>query len=68
MSPNVKTTSFPVLILTACDREELERRMDEFARKYTETHDKEIVEALYRLARELEKLTNPKFLLFVIQS
>jgi hypothetical protein len=35
--------------------------MDELARKYTETHDKEIVEELYRLARELEKLANPKF-------
>ena len=37
-------------------REEIERRMDELARKYVETHDQKIVEALYELARELEKL------------
>ena len=30
--------------------------MDELARKYVETHDREIVEELYRLARELAKL------------
>ena len=37
-------------------REEIERRMDELARKYVETHDKEIVEKLYRSARELVKM------------
>ncbi len=37
-------------------REEIERKMDELARKYVETHDKEIIEELYRLGRELEKL------------
>ncbi len=37
-------------------REEIEQKMDELARKYTETHDKEIVEALYKLALELEKM------------
>ena len=37
-------------------REEIEKRMDELARKYTETHDKEIVEELYQLAVELEKM------------
>ena len=37
-------------------REETERRMDELARKYVETHDNEIIEELYRLARELEKM------------
>ena len=37
-------------------REEMERRMDELARKYVETHDKQIIEELYRLARELEKM------------
>jgi hypothetical protein len=30
--------------------------MDELARKYVETHDKEIVEALYKLTLELEKM------------
>ena len=37
-------------------REEIEKRMEELARKYVETHDKEIIEELYRLARELEKM------------
>jgi FKBP-type peptidyl-prolyl cis-trans isomerase (trigger factor) len=37
-------------------REEIERRMDELARKYVETHDKEIIEELYQLARQLEKM------------
>jgi ferritin-like protein len=36
-------------------REEIERRMDELARKYVETHDKMIIEELYELARELRK-------------
>ena len=37
-------------------REEIEKKMDELARKYVETHDKEIIEEHYRLGRELEKL------------
>jgi hypothetical protein len=37
-------------------RKEIERRMDELARKYVETHDQEIREELYRLGRELEKM------------
>jgi hypothetical protein len=37
-------------------RAEIEERMDEFARKYLETHDKEIARELSRLARELEKV------------
>jgi len=40
-------------------REEIERRMDELARNYVETYDKEIIEELYRLARvlgEIDKL------------
>ena len=37
-------------------REEIKRRLDELARKYVETHDKEIVPELYRLARALEKV------------
>jgi FKBP-type peptidyl-prolyl cis-trans isomerase (trigger factor) len=39
-------------------REEIERRMDEFAREYVETHDPEIPEEIYRLARQLEKMKN----------
>jgi FKBP-type peptidyl-prolyl cis-trans isomerase (trigger factor) len=38
-------------------REEIEKRMDELARKYVETHDRDIIEELNRLSRqqELEK-------------
>ena len=36
-------------------REEIEQKMDELARKYVMTHDKKIIEELYRLGRELEK-------------
>ena len=36
-------------------REEIEKRMDELAPNYVETHDKEIIEELYKLALELEK-------------
>jgi hypothetical protein len=41
---------------TPLSRQEIEKRLDEFARKYIETHDKEIARELSRLARELEKL------------
>ena len=34
--------------------------MDELARKYVETHDREIIKELYKLGRELEKLGNQK--------
>jgi hypothetical protein len=37
-------------------REETKRRLDELAREYVATHDPQIVEELYRLARELEKM------------
>jgi hypothetical protein len=37
-------------------REEIEKRMDELARKYVETHDNEIIEELYRLARVLGEM------------
>jgi FKBP-type peptidyl-prolyl cis-trans isomerase (trigger factor) len=37
-------------------RQEIEQEMDELARKYVETHDKEIIEELYKLARQLEEL------------
>ena len=36
-------------------REEIHRRLDELAREYVETHNHEIVEELYRLARELRR-------------
>jgi hypothetical protein len=37
-------------------REEIEKQMDELARKYVETHNRQIIEELYKLSRELEKL------------
>ena len=37
-------------------REEIERRMDELARKYIETRDHEIIEELYKLRLELKRL------------
>jgi hypothetical protein len=37
-------------------REEIEKRMDEIARKYVETHDPEIIEELYKLRLELNRL------------
>lgn len=39
---------------------EIERKMVELARKYVMTHDKQIIEELYRLARELEKMEKVK--------
>ena len=42
--------------LSAMTPEEIGERMDELARKYVETHDKEIIEELYELSRELEKM------------
>jgi hypothetical protein len=35
-------------------REEIEKRMDELAREYTQTHDPEIPAEIYRLARALK--------------
>ena len=37
-------------------REEIEKSMGALARKYVETHDKKIIEELYKLACELRKL------------
>ena len=37
-------------------RQEIQDQIDDLARKYVETHDKEIVQQLYELARELDKL------------
>jgi FKBP-type peptidyl-prolyl cis-trans isomerase (trigger factor) len=37
-------------------REEIQKRMDELARKYVETHDRDIIEELNRLSRQLQEL------------
>jgi hypothetical protein len=37
-------------------REEIERRMNELARKYVDTHDPELTKELYELAGELERM------------
>jgi ribosomal protein L29 len=37
-------------------REEIEKRMDELARKYVETREQKIIEQLYKLRVELNKL------------
>ena len=37
-------------------REEIQKRMDELARKYVETRDPEIREEIYRLGLDLEKM------------
>jgi len=36
--------------------EEIEKRMDELARKYVETRDRNIIEELNRLSRQLQEL------------
>jgi hypothetical protein len=45
-----------MVICVPMTREEIEKRMDELARKYTQTHDPKIPLKLYELARELEKM------------
>jgi hypothetical protein len=37
-------------------RKEIEKRMDELAREYVETHDPDIIEELNRLSRQLQEL------------
>lgn len=37
-------------------REDIEKRMTVLVQKYVETHDRQIIEELYQLSRELEKL------------
>jgi FKBP-type peptidyl-prolyl cis-trans isomerase (trigger factor) len=37
-------------------REEIEKRMEELAREFAETHDPEIPEEIYKLARLLKEL------------
>ena len=57
MSPHVKpklrSRDYPLWIMT---REEIEKRMDELARKYVQSRDHEIIEELYKLRLELSKL------------
>jgi FKBP-type peptidyl-prolyl cis-trans isomerase (trigger factor) len=36
--------------------QEIEQKMDELAREYHKTHDPEIIEEIYRLARQLRDL------------
>jgi FKBP-type peptidyl-prolyl cis-trans isomerase (trigger factor) len=45
----------PVICVTVT-REEIEQRMDELAREYTETHDPEIPDEIYRLARLFKEM------------
>jgi len=48
-----------VIALGGMTREEVGQRMDELPREYAKTHDPEIPEEIYqlaRLARELEKM------------
>ena len=57
MSPNVKTIFTQRIIISwFMTREEIEKRMDELARKYIETRDHEIIEELYKLRLELKRL------------
>jgi hypothetical protein len=37
-------------------RDEIEKKMDELTNKYVQTRKQEIVEELYKLASELEKM------------
>jgi FKBP-type peptidyl-prolyl cis-trans isomerase (trigger factor) len=37
-------------------REEIEQKMDELAREYRETHDPEISEEIFELARRLREM------------
>ena len=41
-------------------REEIEQKMDELAREYVETHNRKIVDQLYELGLELEKMEKLK--------
>jgi FKBP-type peptidyl-prolyl cis-trans isomerase (trigger factor) len=56
MSPNVKTTSNWIITSWFMTREEIEKRMDELARKYVETRGPEIIEELYKLRLERNRV------------
>ena len=49
-------TRLLMLIFVVMTLEETKRRLDELAREYVATHNPDIVEELYRLACELEKM------------
>src|SRR6478672_6021582 len=53
MSRRIRLLMVTVLVY---DSPRDKEKMDEVAREYVATHDPEIVEELYRLARELEKM------------
>jgi hypothetical protein len=42
------------------NREETKRRLEELTREYCVTHNPEIVEEIYRLARDLDKMEKEK--------
>jgi len=48
--------SRPVIYAEPVTRQEIEKKMDELAREYHDTHDPEIPEEIYRLARQLKEL------------
>ena len=56
MSLNVKTTSNWIITSWFMTREEIEKRMDELARKYVETRGPEIIEELYKLRLERNRV------------
>jgi hypothetical protein len=39
-------------------RQEIEQKMDTLAREFAETHDQEIPEEIYRLARQVGEMKN----------
>jgi FKBP-type peptidyl-prolyl cis-trans isomerase (trigger factor) len=49
-----------VHIAVPLTRQEIEKRMDELARKYVEKRDPEIIDELYNLRLELKRLDAPK--------
>jgi hypothetical protein len=44
------------LFVEKMTRQEIEKQMDELARKYVETHDRAIIEELNRSSRQLQEL------------
>jgi hypothetical protein len=55
-----QTENYPVKENDAMSmtREEIEQKMGELVNKYRETHDKGLIENIYELACELEKIKN----------
>jgi hypothetical protein len=54
----LQSMDFPVKerAMQQMTRQEIEQKMDELAREYVETHNRKIVDQLYELTRELEKM------------